>query len=155
MFTQIYINRFELPQEIQNIIKDFIFYRINSMEGMVIQTTKLLKMCISDDISKATSRTNPSAYMTTTMNIKDSFTSEYWEFTGDVFMNLYLGAVNCGNCGNYKYTHIEVHQRSILSQKRIICYCKGESVRDCVVKYEDEEDAAEYQDYLNDIYYDF
>lgn len=154
MLTRLYINNFKLPQDIQDIIKDLIFYRTDSIEGMGIQNTKLLKRCITLDISKATSRTNPSTYMTTMMNIQDPLTSEYWEFTGDVLMvprylgyhRIYLSAVNCDMCGNYRYTNLEVDRRSIQSRKRMVCCCKSL----CLI-----EDDEEYKEYANDVYYDY
>ena len=159
MLTQMYINQFKLPQCIQHIIKDFAFYRMDSPEGVVIQHTKILKTCISNDILNATSRSNPSIVMNTIMNIDNSHTSEYWEFTGDVFIRprylsnhpIYLSAENCSICGNYRYTYsVEVvRQRSIAieTQKRIKCHCRDENR---VV-----EDEEEYQAYLDERYYDF
>lgn len=155
MLTQIYIKRLNLPREIQDIIKDQIFYRMDSKEGIVIQNTKILKTCISRDISNATSRANPSPEMIRHMNIYNSLTTEYWEFMGDMFIqprylryyHISLSAENCDICGNYKHTNMEVHERTTLSQKRILCSCKHENY-----VMDDEE---EYQAYLNDRYYDF
>jgi hypothetical protein len=156
MLTQMCINRLKLPQEIRHIIKDHTFYRMDSDEGIVIQNTKILKTCIRRDISNATSRANPSTSINTHMNIHNSLTSEYWEFMGDMFIKprhlryypVYLSAINCDICGNYRSTNMmEIHPRSSISQKRIICECKCENY-----VMEDEE---EYQEYLNDRYYDF
>ena len=149
------IHRFKLPEDLYHIIKDFTFYRMDTPEGMVIQNTKILKTCITLDISKATTRANPSTNIYNIMNIDNSDTSEYWEYTGDVFIKprylryrpIYLTAVNCYICGNYRYTNMEIHRRSIESQKRIICYCTSDN---CVI-----EDEEEYQAYLDDKYYDF
>jgi hypothetical protein len=154
MLTQLYINHLNLPQDIQNKIKDHIFYRMDSKEGIVIQHTKILKTCIKQDISNATSRTNPSRDINRVMNIYNSFTSEYWEFMGNMFIKpsyigyhpIYLSGENCYICGNYKHTN-EIHERTIQSQKRILCSCKRENY-----VMDDEE---EYQNYLNDRYYDF
>jgi hypothetical protein len=140
-----YINCFKLPKDIQIVLKDFLFYRIDSKEGIVIQNTKILKTCLIVDISQATSRTNPSKNINHEMNIHNSHTSEYWEFSGNVFIKpsylrysqIYLSAVNCNVCGNYRYTQ-EIYSR-------IMCCCKGDNL-------EDDED---YRDYIHEIYYDF
>ena len=156
MLTQMCINRLKLPQEVQNIIKDIVFYRMDSDEGIVIQNTKILKTCISHDISNATSRTNPSYDIYRLMNIYNSLTCEYWEFMGDMFIkpsynryySIYLSATNCDICGDYKHTNMEeIHRRIIPSQTRILCSCKHENY----VMEEEEE----YQAYLNNKYYDF
>jgi hypothetical protein len=88
-----------LPMDVVNLVKDFAF------DDIVTAQTKTYKHGIVQTFARAISRLNNCG------GERFSETSENWEFR--VRGGVYIGSMNCGECGNYL----------VAFDHRVLCRC--------------------------------
>ena len=115
------INSIQLPKDILEIIKNYIFY--NDMTSPMIKNIKNTKIQLCILINKS---------ITSRASYSNNSLSEYWSFIS--FCNsqlIHIGSINCKICGEYK---TDVNVNSLLDYyisnniihiitPRIICKC--------------------------------
>jgi hypothetical protein len=120
---QLLIHRFPIPTDLQNIIKEYCFYYINTSKiRLYIQgrkrriNYKINSLCVS--------RANPYSAFINYINIEideNCENCEGWYFMnyGRSVVEFIMEGVNCKYCGNYKSTSINFE----LVPEAAKCYC--------------------------------
>jgi len=136
--VQLHMNRLNLPYDVVNVIKSFLFYDIKTY--VVILNIKIQKqithiLFMNDAISRANKFDNNPSY---------SDNEEDWAFgfSGRHYTeNLQLQGTNCGRCGNYK---VNTNMYDFEHSNHIYCACHiiddGWNTDDL---YSDDEDEYE------------
>jgi len=108
--TIIHINRINLPTEILETIKAFLFYDIQTFKA--IKTYKYLNRFIVRDIENAISRNAcKNKLLMTEMSSKWIFLS------ADIHKTIILHARNCLSCGNY------IETNNLIIPDNALCIC--------------------------------
>jgi len=111
---QMHINRFNLSDDLLNVIKGYCFYDIKSWE--TINFIKYKKYRIHNLFKTGTiSRANPYNLYFGDQNTEEHWS--FWAFNDDDGPNKQLQAYNCKYCGNYKIIANENRP------DKIICHC--------------------------------
>ena len=95
---QLTINRLNLPNELQYIIKSYCFYDKKTYETMKFIKNKISEIDYNFK-NNSFSRANPINLISTT----DSDEDEHWSFCYDItrLSETQFQAINCKHCGNY------------------------------------------------------
>lgn len=135
---QLCIQRFTLPSDILNIIKEFCFYDIKTWE--IIRSIKHNKTLVNFYISTAISRYNPYNFFNNNGHDGDGgdggdggFDNDqdehwiFWAFSDVVGVKYQLQAFSCRFCGNYKFmgrvNDDDDDENGDIYPDKIFCFC--------------------------------